>query len=329
MRYLHKFNEAIQDSPINNIEEFLKKNFLVVINPFNNSFLVSYDSKSAYLTKGLSESEFIIRQNGEIDLFESDQRPHRNAPKEFRVMINNQSFKHSYTKLPVKLNKVYGIFQCDNSGLETLEGCPDSVYSFTCTQNKIENLIGGPKTIKMPSRTDLINGLIGRYNCSFNSKLTSLEGAPTEVYHFICHGTRIKNLKGSPKYCTEMNLFSNGLTSLEGGPEFIKWIDLNSNLYLYETGGWRPKSNDTNMLDGLSVEGVQILCDNDILTKDKDYNTPILNIAKHFFTADAFFESVEIWNYIKHNQINKKLFQEVCAEYSIEMPEVIERYTYV
>ena len=95
---------------------------------------------------------------------------------------------HWYNK-PV----VDGYLELDNIGLKTLEGgCPKEIQGyFTCTQNKLSNLIGGPEIVSLS------------YMAGGNP-LISLEGAP-----LICGEFYIDN-------CRQ-------ITSLEGiGKNFIK-----------------------------------------------------------------------------------------------------------
>ena len=78
----------------------------------------------------------------------------------------------------------------------------------------------------------------GRFDCSFN-KITSLEGAPSEVgTDFFCLDNRLTSLIGSPRkingtyYC-----YDNRLTSLEGSPEEV-------------TGDYYCDMNDLISLEG-------------------------------------------------------------------------------
>lgn len=78
-------------------------------------------------------------------------------------------------RLTIKFNKVSGYFECPNSKLTSLEGCPKEVGgSFRCEYNKLTSLKGVPERIKKS------------FDCRRN-QLTSLEGAPKEVgWDFNC-----------------------------------------------------------------------------------------------------------------------------------------------
>ncbi len=61
----------------------------------------------------------------------------------------------------------------------------------------------------------------GDFNCA-NNQLTSLEGAPQEVWDFHCHNNQLTSLEGAPQkvgdgfYCG-----NNQLTTLEGAPKRV------------------------------------------------------------------------------------------------------------
>jgi len=71
-----------------------------------------------------------------------------------------------YNKLPITFLHVSGNFDCSESDLTTLEGCPRSVGgSFVCYRNKITSLEGGPEQVNKS------------YWCH-NNLLTTLKGVP-------------------------------------------------------------------------------------------------------------------------------------------------------
>lgn len=108
---------------------------------------------------------------------------------------------------------VLGSFDCSNNKLTNLEGCPKTIYrDFNCSWNKLTSLYGSPKNVN-------------NFYCNWN-ELTTLEGCPEFVRHsYECTANHLITLKGSPKtingnfYCNR-----NNLTSLEGAPEFVKNI---------------------------------------------------------------------------------------------------------
>ena len=90
-------------------------------------------------------------------------------------------------KMPVQFGHVSGKFSCSESGLESLEGCPQTVVnSFSCSKNRLTTLVGGPSTVG------------GGFWCA-NNYLSSLEGAPDYVVGILqCDGNPLKSLNGLP-----------------------------------------------------------------------------------------------------------------------------------
>ena len=73
-------------------------------------------------------------------------------------------------KIPLKFNKVSGIFDCSDNLLTTLEDCPKEVGGgFNCSNNRITDLQGIPSVIN------------GRLNCR-NNNITTLKGSPMIIY---------------------------------------------------------------------------------------------------------------------------------------------------
>jgi hypothetical protein len=81
-------------------------------------------------------------------------------------------------RLPLRFNKVSGLFTCSHNGLTTLDGAPSYVgKSFSCYRNNISNLKGGPKYVG------------ARFDCSDND-LTTLAYFPEVVKGWvICFNT--------------------------------------------------------------------------------------------------------------------------------------------
>ena len=73
-------------------------------------------------------------------------------------------------KIPLKFNKITGVFVCCGNQLTSLEGCPKEVGGgFNCSDNRITDLQGIP------------SGINGRLNCK-NNNLTTLKGFPMIIY---------------------------------------------------------------------------------------------------------------------------------------------------
>ena len=115
--------------------------------------------------------------------------------------------------LGIKFGTVDGDFLINGCGLTSLEGCPEEVTgTFNAGNNKIENLIGGPKKV-------------GRsYNINDNKKLVSLEGAPEETGGTFnvndCY--MLASLEGGPKKAGGYECESTAITSLKGAPVELK-----------------------------------------------------------------------------------------------------------
>ena len=113
--------------------------------------------------------------------------------------------------LPLRFNYIGNSFECDASGLKTLEGCPKTVEgNFSCSHNNLETLKGSPQTVG------------GDFNCSGNEFL-SLEGCPQTVGGgFDCSNCMLNTLKGCPQtvgggfYC-----YINVLRTLEHSPRIV------------------------------------------------------------------------------------------------------------
>jgi hypothetical protein len=81
---------------------------------------------------------------------------------------------------------------------------------FSCSSNKLTTLEGAPREVW------------GNFSC-YNNQLTTLEGAPREVGgYFYCDNNRLTTLEGAPSrvggyfYCRD-----NQLWTFKGAPEFI------------------------------------------------------------------------------------------------------------
>lgn len=109
---------------------------------------------------------------------------------EFRMGIYN-----SLGRLPLQFNKVTGWFDCNRSGLTTLEGAPSYVgKSFSCYDNEITNLKGGPKYVG------------GRFDCTSNP-LTTLAYFPEVVKGWVlCFNTNTSKPNMLPKVYNKLRL---------------------------------------------------------------------------------------------------------------------------
>ena len=146
------------------------------------------------------------------------------------------NFDCSYQNLErfkgVKFGRVSGNFWCDNNGLTTLEGAPETVAGgFYCYNNRLTSLEGAPKVVSGNFRCNDNNlrtldgapeAVGGDFYCNIN-KLTTLEGAPESVGgDFYCSDNSLTTLEGAPKVVGgSFWCYRNNLTTLEGAPETI------------------------------------------------------------------------------------------------------------
>ena len=115
-------------------------------------YLKKYESLESIesICKRYNIKNYTINSDGSIDVDDD-------------VYLSNKSL----TKLPLKFNRVSGIFDCSNNKLTTLEGSPREVG--------------------------------GWFNCSYNS-LTTLEGSPREIgLSFYCSNNSLKSLEFGPE----------------------------------------------------------------------------------------------------------------------------------
>ncbi len=91
-------------------------------------------------------------------------------------------------KIPLKFNKITGVFVCYRNQLTSLEGCPKEVGGgFYCYGNQLTSLEGCPKEVG------------GGFNCSDN-RITDLQGIPSVINGSLnCAYNSLKTLKGISK----------------------------------------------------------------------------------------------------------------------------------
>lgn len=100
-------------------------------------------------------------------------------------MIGNCKLLRPIKKLPFKISKVKGDFDCSEIGLLSLVNSPNSIDGdFFCYDNKLTSLKNGPKTVG------------GTYSAT-NNKLTSLIGVSKIIMgHFLCAENPLINFDG-------------------------------------------------------------------------------------------------------------------------------------
>jgi len=211
------------------------KNFEVAFKYHKNLF----DSDAIFKSKYGINGNYTINEDGSIDV-DGD------------VYIGEMRLK----EIPIKYNKVTGVFDCSDNQLTTLKNCPVFVgQTFFCMRNKLTSLEYSP--IKVG----------GGFYCSFNH-LTSLEGCPNRISLFFhCDDNKLTNLEYSPLFNGYyFDCSNNNLTSLEGMrseiPTFIGSFDCSNNMLGNLVGfpcektnsNFQFSKNNLTSLEGCPVE---------------------------------------------------------------------------
>jgi hypothetical protein len=177
--------------------------------------------------------------------------------------LHETKLAEPFENLSVKdLNIKYisGTFNCVGTGIKSLKGSPMSVENFSCDNNELTSLVGGPKFVERG------------YSCSEN-KLTSLEGAPVTVgTNFVVRNNKLTSLEGAP---TSIGLAllcgDNELTNLKNIHKQINFIgrhaDFHNNPIKSHVLGLLLIDNLTQViLDNREVQGII----NDYLATSRD-----------------------------------------------------------
>ena len=196
-----------------------------------------------------------------------------------------QDFKEG-SLLGIKFGKVDGDFFIGSCMITSMEGFPEEVAgNFNVSNNRIENLVGGPKKVgkaynansnpKLISLEGAPEEVDGEFSVNDCYSLTSLEGGPKRTGRYDCNSTQIKNLKGAPveikgdfasfdaKYC-------HSLSSLEGAP-------------VLTTTSSRLPSYSFNFCESLySLEGLPL---------DKEYN---VNLEKNGLAGPVLKRALDV-----------------------------------
>ena len=133
------------------------------------------------ICKKYSITNYTINQDGSIDVNEY-------------VDLSNKGL----TKLPLKFNKINGIFNCSWNKLTTLEGSPVEVNSsFFCNNNQLTSFEFAPKIIR------------GRFDCRRNN-IKTFEYFPNYVKNnFHCDGNTIYQVWKLFEDTTKIELLNN------------------------------------------------------------------------------------------------------------------------
>ena len=157
------------------------------------------------------------------------------------------------TEIPLKFNKVNGLFDISHNNITSLEGSPKYVgVYFNCYSNELTSLEGSPN-------------YVGSYfSCSYN-KLNALDGSTERVGgHFYCISNNITTLKGFPMIINQnLYLADNPISIIDSS------IEIKGDITLKGT-------NFDDMIKSLSQDKLRILfehgIDYDIFSKDGTIN---------------------------------------------------------
>lgn len=156
-----------------------------------------------------------IRQNVYVQDFQLSDNPDSDGmfiATSLYVAMN--TYATSLTNKLFKWGEIQQYFDCSGSRITNLEGAPQQVHTFDCSDCvNLTSLKGAPETCIY-------------FYCSNCYNLTSLEGGPKIIKgSFYCDHTKINNLIGSPKKCPRFYCsYNDYLTSLEGVPKNINRV---------------------------------------------------------------------------------------------------------
>ena len=146
--------------------------------------------------------------------------------------------------------------------------------NFYCYNSKLTSLEGAPQSVG------------GHFNCR-HSQLKSLEGAPQSVGgDFSCHNNQLTSLEGAPQRVGGyFSCYNNKLITLEGGPEIVG-------------GDFYCHNNQLTSLEGAPQSvGGDFNCGNNRLTKFTGIPEYSLNEEKSFYcTQNPIFEIYKLFN---------------------------------
>ena len=131
------------------------------------------------------------------------------------LISNNPHLK----QLPLRFNKVSGLFNCSRNSLTTLEGCPKEVGGyFNCGENQLTSLIGCPEVVGYG------------FDCWYN-EIDSLEGLSSRIGgNLILANNKITSLKGAPMIIdNNLDLDTNPISIVDAS------IEVNSTIYIEKT----------------------------------------------------------------------------------------------
>ena len=188
--------------------------FIGEIDRVEGSFYTSYVELGGNNLKNLKNCPQYI--DGALYCVDSKLRSLEGSPRIVTGAFNVAT--NQLTDLVGAPDEVFELVVIENP-LTSLKGCTQKLVSFKASYCDLRSLVGGPTTL----RPNPIKGHPQYYKVDYNRKLTSLEGAPTEVPgSFNASSCALENLIGAPEYVgSTFVVSSNPLKSLEGCPKKV------------------------------------------------------------------------------------------------------------
>jgi hypothetical protein len=167
----------------------------------------------------VNESEFDIIKSIATSYLKDETQAYENEDGTWSCDTHlNLAYKRDIShkgRLVVSFKEIKGTFKVDGLALTTLEGCPRIVDSFSCDNNNLTDLIGGPEIIKGKVT-------VGDYHANSNH-LTSMKGIPMKVPGWLyLKNNKLEKMDVEIEYVNSFSISDNPLSSLEGKPKIIK-----------------------------------------------------------------------------------------------------------
>lgn len=173
------------------------------------------------------------------------------------------------TSIDVQFNVVESNFDCSDSGLISLRGCPKIVKGFfSCRYNLLTDLMGGPMEVGRgyDCSHNLLKTLVGigkakGFNIR-NNRLVSLKGVQSEIEEeFNVEHNYLTSLIDGPKYVGHSYWCAhNLLASLEGLPEAVEYgFYCHENVGLQKINPGLGVNIKTNQREIIDLDEVKII----------------------------------------------------------------------
>jgi len=192
---------------------------------------------------------------------------------------------------------VNGNFDCSSLNIKDFKGIRFGTIKgdFFCGDNELTSLDGSPRYVK------------GKFSCSGNKGITTLEGGPLKVgVGFYCVNNSITNLVGSPIMVGDgyFNCSNNMITSLVGSPKNFEGDFTCSNNLIENFIGTPEKLNflDFRKNNIISLEGFPKIKNNFYPDSNPISENTIKMIASKMYDGFDYYTTISILK----NEIPKK-----------------------